>query len=93
MRKSILTTAMILGGLGVYADSFDFKTINIPVELINGETIEITVKQELPIKDENEKILNISENLSREVLNHEQMLQLLNQMRKVEKEVDEELPI
>lgn len=93
MRKSILTTALILGGFGVYADSFNFKTFNIPVELINGETIEVTIKQELPIKDEAENLINISENLSKEVMNHEKMLQLLNQIRKVEKEVDENLPI
>lgn len=93
MRKSILTTAMILGGFGVYADSFNFKTINIPFELINGETIEVTIKQELPIKDEAENLINISENLSREVISHEKMLQLLNQIRKVEKEVDEDLPV
>ncbi len=93
MRKSILTTAMILGGFGAYADSFNFNTFNIPVELINGETIEITVKQELPINDQTENIINISENLGKEVMNHEKMLQLLNQIRKVENEVDEELPV
>lgn len=93
MRKSILTTAVILGGMGAYADSFNFTTRNIPVELINGETIEITVKQELPIEEEIEKTINISENLSREVINREKMLKLLNQIRKVEKEIDEELPV
>lgn len=93
MRKNILTTAMIIGGMTAYAGSFSFKTINFPVELTNGETIEIAIQQELPVDEYSETFNKTSQELIRETLDHEKMLQLLNKIRKVEKEVSEELPI
>lgn len=93
MRKNILTTAMILGGMTTYAGSFNYKTINFPMELINGETIEIAIKQELPVDEYSETFSKTSQELILETLDHEKMLQLLNKIRKVEKEVNEELPI
>ncbi|MBW6481017.1 MAG: hypothetical protein K0B37_16425 [Bacteroidales bacterium] len=93
MRKNILTTAMILGGMAAHAGTFNFKTINIPVELKNGETIEITLQQELPVEDYTENFIKASQELTHETLGHEKMLQLLNKISKVEEEVNEELPI
>ncbi len=93
MRKNILTTALILGGIGAHAGSFNFETYNFPVELSNGETIEITLQQELPVADYTEDFIKTSQELMRETLDHEKMLQLLNKIRKVEQEVNEELPI
>jgi hypothetical protein len=93
MRKNILTTAMIIGGITAYAGSNNFKTLSFPMELINGETIEIAIQQELPVDEYSETFNKTSQELIRETLDHEKMLQLLNRIRKAEKEVNEELPI
>ncbi len=92
MRKNILTSALILGGITAYASSFNFTTHNVPVELINGETIEITLKQELPIDEYPKNFINASTELSRQTLDHEKMLRILNKIRFVEEEIKEDLP-
>jgi nucleosome binding factor SPN SPT16 subunit len=92
MRKNILTTAMILGGMATQAGTFNYKTINFPMELSNGETIEITLQQELPVEDYTENFIKTSQELTRTTLDHEKMLQLLNKIRKVEEELSEDLP-
>lgn len=93
MRKNILTTAMIIGGITAYAGSYEFKTSSFSMELFNGETIEVAIQQELPVDEYAETFNKTSKELIRETLDHEKMLQLLNKIRKVEQEVKEELPI
>ncbi|TVQ93091.1 MAG: hypothetical protein EA393_02710 [Bacteroidetes bacterium] len=93
MRKNILTTAMILGSIGAQAGSFNFTTKKFPLELTGGEQIEINLQIEQPQQEYTENILNVSEGLGKQTLDHENMIELLNRIRIVEQEVEEDLPV
>lgn len=93
MRKNILTSAFILGAIGAYASSDSFNMKTFPLELSNGETIEVNIQQEMLLEEFPMHFQNTQQTLSEETLRHEQMLQVLNQIKKVERELDEELPM
>lgn len=93
MRKNILITAMILGSIGAQAGTFNFTTKKIPVEINGGEQIEINLQIEQPQLDYTEKIINVSGNLGRQILDHEKMINLLNKISIKEPEIEEDLPV
>ena len=91
MRKRIITSAILLGSIGANAGSFSFEGKLHSVELSSGKKIEIIIQQEMPDDNYFENEITLQTDLTRQVLNHEKMLQLLNKIRKDEQEVNEEL--
>lgn len=91
MRKKIITSAILLGSIGAKASSFSFEGKLHEIELSSGKNIEIIIQQEIPDDSYLENKTSIQTELSRQVLSYENMLQLLNKIRKDEHEVNEEL--
>ncbi len=93
MRRNIITSAILLGALSAQAGSYSFAAKPHKIELSNGTQIEILLQQELPDEDDHFHQDNLQAKLSRSVLSHEKMLQILNKVRKEEQEVNEELSL
>ncbi len=93
MRKNIITSALLLGTLGAYSGSFTFVGKPFETELSNGKKIEIILQEEVYEEDYRRNAENTQADLSRQVMSHEKMLQLLNQIRKEEREVIEEFTL
>lgn len=91
MRKSIITSAILLGALSLQAGSFSFVAKSHKMNLSDGNQIEILLQQE--VLDEDLKTIqeNQQTQLTFDVLSHEKMLEVLKQIRKEEQEVNEEL--
>lgn len=84
---------MVLGTLTLQAGSFSYVVKTHTMNLSDGKQIEILLQQEVTDEDLHYKLENKQAQLSREILSHEKMLQILNKVRKDEKEVNEELSI
>ncbi|MFN3557514.1 MAG: hypothetical protein ACK4VN_16260 [Bacteroidales bacterium] len=92
MRKRALLSALILGGTTAMAGTHSFSGKRFPLELQNGQVIEILLQQEHMEEELPAEILNLQSNLSRQRIEDEKLIQFLNTIRQPEKELDEELP-
>lgn len=93
MRKNIIISAILLAATGAQAGSFSFVAKPHKMELSDGNEIEILLQQEIPDEDVYNYQANLQSQLSRSILSHEKMLQILNKVRKEEQEVNEELSL
>ena len=90
MRKNLITSALVLGSLGAQSGSLSFVGKSFKTELSSGKKIEIILQEEVFEEDMRLIDSSMQKQLSREVLSHEKMIQILNQVRKEEFELNEE---
>lgn len=91
MRKYILTSALLLGSLALQAGSFSFVAKPHPIKLSDENQRETKLRQEEPDEDQKTSRENQQNQVSFDVLSHQKMLEVLNEVRKEEQEVNEEL--